>query len=52
VGSFFPVWVAGQRHRLRPSTWTRYEEYIRVHFVPQLGWVPLAKLAPQYLGRF
>lgn len=24
VGSFFPAWVAGQRHRLRPSTWTRY----------------------------
>ena len=51
VGSFFPTWVAGQRHRLRPSTWTRYEQYIRVHVVTQIGSVPLSKLSPQHLDR-
>lgn len=51
VGGFMPDWVAGQRHRLRPSTWSRYEEYLRVHVVPQLGQVPLAKLSPQHLDR-
>lgn len=43
--------MAGQRHRLRSSTWSRYEEYIRVHVVPQVGRVPLSKLSPQHLDR-
>ncbi len=51
VASFLTTWVGGQRHRLRPGTWRRYEQYVRVHAVPVIGRVALAKLGPQHLER-
>ena len=51
VGSFLTTWLDGQSHRLRPGTWRRYEQYVRVHTLPTLGRVPLVKLGPQHLQR-
>ena len=51
VASFLTTWVEGQRHRLRPGTWRRYEQYVRVHAIPVVGRVPLAKLGPHHLEK-
>jgi integrase len=51
VASFLTTWVGGQRHRLRPGTWRRYEQYVRVHAIPVIGRVPLAKLGPHHLEK-
>jgi len=51
VGAFLAEWLEGQRHRLRPNTWKRYEEYVRIHSIPALGRVKLVALGPQHLDR-
>src|SRR4051794_31438975 len=49
VGQFFTHWLEHTaRHRVRPSTWRRYEEFTRLRIVPALGKLPLAKLTPQH----
>jgi integrase len=52
VATFFASWLDGARSTLRPRTWERYEEYVRVHVVPGLGRAPLQRLQPQQLQRF
>ena len=39
------------RHRVRPTTFRRYAELVRLHALPQLGGLPLAKLTAQHLER-
>ena len=51
VGAFVIEWLEGQRQRLRPNTWKRYEEYVRIHAIPTLGRVKLVALSPQHLDR-
>ncbi len=51
VGDFLAEWLEGQRQRLRPNTWKRYEEYVRIHTIPGVGRVKLAALTPQHLDR-
>jgi integrase len=51
VGAFRIEWLEGQRQRLRPNTWKRYEEYVRLHAIPTLGRVKLATLSRQHLER-
>lgn len=51
VGEFLTAWLEGTRPSLRPRTWLRYEEYVRLHVTPSLGKVPLARLTPQQLQR-
>jgi len=51
VAEFLTEWLEGQRSRLRPGTWKRYEEYVRIHAVPSIGRVKLVALGPQHLSR-
>jgi integrase len=52
VAQFFNRWLDDTaRHRLRPGTFRRYEEFVRLHTVPMLGKLPLAKLTPQHLSQ-
>ena len=44
-------WLEVIRPRLRPRSFTRYEEAVRLHIVPTLGHTPLAKLSAQQLQR-
>ena len=44
-------WLPVARHELRPSTFRRYEEYVRIHAVPEIGRVQLAQLNPAHLQR-
>lgn len=44
-------WLEGVRPSLRARTWERYEQILRVHVVPEIGNVPLARLGPQQVQR-
>ncbi|MFZ0169297.1 MAG: site-specific integrase [Candidatus Dormiibacterota bacterium] len=46
---FWEVWLPGMQPLLRPSTWRRYEELGRIHLLPALGGVRLAKVSPQHV---
>ena len=41
-----------QRQSVRPRTYERYEEIVRLHIVPELGQYQLQKLIAQHLQRF
>jgi integrase len=49
VERYFTDWLAAVKSTIRPRTWKRYEQYIRVHLLPTLGRVALAKLSAQHL---
>jgi len=51
VGQYLASWLDAVRPSLRPRTFSRYEQYIRLHAVPELGRLPLARLSPQHLQR-
>jgi integrase len=51
VESFLRDWLVACEGRIRPRTWRTYESYLRVHAVPALGRLPLAKLEPRHLQR-
>jgi integrase len=44
-------WLEGRTSKLRPRTHLRYRQLLRVHALPTLGKVQLAKIAPQQLER-
>jgi integrase len=49
VRQFFMQWLNAVRPSLRPRTFVRYEQFVRLHVVPDLGTLTLTKLAPQHL---
>jgi integrase len=51
VATFFAMWLDSIKYAIRLTTWTRYEQYVRLHLVPVLGSVRLTKLEPHHLQR-
>jgi integrase len=49
VGSFLTAWLEGQRSRVRARSWMRREQLIRLHALPIIGRIPLARLQPQHV---
>jgi integrase len=49
VGTFLLRWLEATKPTIRPRTWQRYEEYVRLHAVPTLGRLRLVNLAPHHL---
>jgi len=53
VAQYLDRWLADvAKPSLRPSTFTSYESYVRLHIKPALGHHQLAKLAPQHVQAF
>jgi len=50
VGAYVNSWLETMRPTLRPRTWTRYEQLIRVHG-QAISRLPLAKLGPEHVER-
>lgn len=46
VGIYLAKWIEGARSSVRGSTFRRYEQLVRVHLIPRLGRIQLAKLSP------
>lgn len=51
VEAFLKDWLHSTRGTIRPKTWQTYEGYVRLHALPALGRLPLAKLEPKHLQR-
>jgi integrase len=49
--AYIKGWLADVRGALKPRTWTRYEQLMRVHATPVLGKLALEKITPQNLQR-
>lgn len=53
TGEFLTSWLANHKATTRrPTTVTGYESKIRIHLVPRLGQIPLAKLSSQQIQSF
>ena len=46
---FLQSWLETVKHTIKPSTWQRYEDYVRLHTIPVLGKYQLTKLLPQQI---
>jgi integrase len=51
VSQFFTQWLAAVRPSLRPRTFVGYEQLVRLHVIPQIGALSLARVSPQHLQR-
>ena len=47
VGQFLKDWTEHARPSLRPESFRRYDDYIRLHLAPELGSIRLSRLTPQ-----
>lgn len=52
VEQFMHQWIDHMRHRIRPTTFDRYEGVTRNHIIPSLGKTKLAKLKPMQIQAF
>jgi integrase len=51
MARFLTTWLEGVKPTLRPRSWDRYEEHVRLHLSPTLGRIPLARLSPMDVQR-
>jgi integrase len=51
VAEYLDDWLTGASRALRPSTASTYERHIRLHILPVLGGLPIARLRPEQLDR-
>jgi integrase len=49
VEQFLGRWLEHKRARLRPRAWLTYEQAVRLHLVPGIGKLSVAKLQPQQI---
>ena len=49
VAKYLVHWLEAAKPSLRPRTSQRYEQYLRLHAIPQIGNLGLARLGPQHL---
>ncbi len=49
VGQYLTNWLQATRATIRPTTWRRYEQFIRIHALPTLDTIPLVKLTAQQI---
>lgn len=52
VGQYLTSWLTTIEPHLRPRSYTRYAEAVRLHLIPTLGNLKLAKLTAQHIERF
>lgn len=52
LDAYIDGWLTTMKASLKPRTWNRYEQLIRLHAIPPLGRQPLEKITPQMVQRF
>jgi len=52
VGQYLDTWIETVKPQIRASSHRRYSDYVRIHLIPGLGKVALAKLTPQQVQLF
>ena len=51
VAAYLAEWLTGIEPTLKPRTWQRYEQFVRLHIPPAIGKLPLGKLAAPALRK-
>jgi integrase len=51
VGDLLETWLAAKQGRVKPSSYTFYESYVRVHLTPAFGTIKLGRLTPSLIQR-
>ncbi len=51
VAEYLAEWIGRNRARVRPSTWLVREQHVRLHLIPTLGRIVLARLTPAEVER-
>jgi integrase len=51
VAGFFAEWLMTVKPTLKPRTWQRYEQFVRIHIAPTLGSTKLVNLTPHDLRK-
>ena len=51
VGRYLQDWLQSTQPSIRPSTWRRYEQLLRLYAIPTLGTLPLTRLEPRHVQR-
>lgn len=52
IGVFMTDWLAATQASVRPLTWRRYEQLVRIHISPTLGRHRLSALRPEHVQAF
>lgn len=52
TGEYMQQWFEAHSASLRPKSQERYEGLLRAHILPELGHIPLTKLAPVHIQKF
>ena len=51
VRTYLLGWLEDRRPNVRASTWVRYEQYVRLHILPEIGAIRLSQLGPEHVQR-
>jgi integrase len=51
VGAYLADWLEAVRPTIRPQTYRRYEQYVRLDALPVIGAISLSRLSPDHLQR-
>jgi len=51
VRTYLESWLVTVEPSVRPQTFRRYEQYVRLHSIPVIGSVRLSRLTPEHLQR-
>jgi integrase len=49
LADWLHAWLAAAKPTVRVRTWRRYEEYVRIHLIPTIGRIRLARLTPNHV---
>jgi len=49
VADLLMTWLQDNEHRIAAKTWESYDSKVRLHIIPVLGEIPLAKLRPKHI---
>jgi site-specific recombinase XerD len=49
VAEYLQYWLSVTESTVRPTTYKRYEQYVRVHAIPVIGHLQLRELRPMHL---
>jgi integrase len=49
---YLATWLASIKHKVKPASFIRYEQVVRLHLIPGLGTIALAKLTAQQVQAF
>jgi integrase len=52
VAEYLATWLASVKHKVKRTSYIRYEQVVRLHLIPGLGTVALAKLTAQQVQVF